>query len=77
MLINIVQNEVFLSESEAHHCKQSSTANWKRGSAKNLEIGILQENRNKDIKKLIKGMGANKTDKAIERASRTVEFSNC
>ena len=70
MLINIVQNEVFLSESEAHHCKWSSTANWKGGSAKNLEIDILQENRNKDIKKLIKGMGANKTDKAIERASR-------
>lgn len=70
MLISIVQNEVFLSESEAHQCKWASTANWKGGSHKNVEIDLLQENRNKDIKKLIKGMGANKTDKAIERASR-------
>ena len=32
----------------------------------------MQENRNRDLKKLIKGMGANKTDKAIERASKAV-----
>ena len=43
--------------------------NWKGGSAKNIEID-LQENRNKDLKNLIKGMGANKTSNAIERASR-------
>ncbi len=32
----------------------------------------MQENRNRDLKKLIKSMGANKTDKAIERASKAV-----
>ena len=70
MLISVVQNEVLLSESEAHQCKWASIANWKGGSQKNMEIDLLQENRNKDIKKLIKGMGANKTDNAIARASR-------
>ena len=31
---------------------------------------VLQENRNKDLKKQIKAMGANKTNKAIDRSSR-------
>ncbi len=45
-------------------------ANWKEGRNKNNEIDLLQENRNKDIKGLINLMGANKTEKAIERVSR-------
>ena len=70
MFINILQNEVLLSEAESHQCIWAATANWKGGQGKNIEIDILQENRNKDIKKEIWGMGANKTDKAIDRASR-------
>ncbi|XP_068685296.1 uncharacterized protein [Montipora foliosa] len=70
MLINTVQNEIFLSEAEAHQCKWASTVNWKGGAGKNMEIDLLQENRNKDIKTMIKRMGANKTDKAIANASR-------
>ena len=70
MLISVIQNEVFLSEAEAHHCMWASTANWKGGVAKNIEIDLLQENRNKDIKKAIKAMGPNKTDNAIDRSSR-------
>lgn len=70
IFINIVQNEVLLSEAESHQCTWAATANWKGGPGKNIEIDILQENRNKDIKKEIRGMGANKTDKAIDRASR-------
>lgn len=70
MFINILQNEVLLSEAESHQCIWAATANWKGGPGKNIEIDILQENRNKDIKKEIRGMGANKTDKAIDRASR-------
>lgn len=69
MLISIVQNEAFLSEAEAHQCMWASTVNWKGGASKNIEIDLLQKNMNKDIKKSIKGMGANKTDKAIENAS--------
>lgn len=49
---------------------RAATANWKGGPGKNIEIDILQENRNKDIKKEIRRIGANKTDKAIDRASR-------
>lgn len=70
MLISVIQNDVFLSEAEAHHCMWASTANWKGGVGKNIEIDLLQENRNKDIKKAIKAMGPNKTDNAIDRSSR-------
>lgn len=70
MLINIVQNNVFLSEAESHCCKWASTANWKGGPGKNMEMDLLQENSNREVKKYIKGMGANKTDKSIERMSR-------
>ena len=70
MLISIVQNDIFLLEAQAHQCIWASTANWRGGPGKNVEIDILQENRNRDIKKEIQEMGANKTDKAIERSSR-------
>jgi len=70
MLINIIQNQVFLSEAEAHQCIWASTANWKGGSSKNIEIDLLQEIINKTIKKSIYTMDANKSDKAIEKASR-------
>ena len=70
MLINVIQNEVFLSEAEAHQCIWAATVNWQGDIGKNIEIDILQENRNRDIKKQIKGMGANKTNKAIDRSSR-------
>lgn len=70
MLISTIQNEVFLSEAEAHQCIWASTANWKGGASKNIEIDLLQEVRNKSIKKSIRTMGPNKTDKAIQNASR-------
>ena len=65
-----MQNVVLPSEAESHQRNWAATANWKGGTGKNIEIDILQENRNKDIKKEIRRMGANKTDKAIDRASR-------
>jgi hypothetical protein len=70
MLISTIQNSVLLSPAEAHQCKWAALANWKGGRNKNIEIDLLQENRNKDIKGLINLMGANKTEKAIERVSR-------
>lgn len=70
MLISTIQNEVLLSPAEAHQCKWAGLANWKGGRNKNIEIDLLQENRNKDIKGLIQLMGANKTEKAIDRVSR-------
>ena len=59
-----------LSEAEAEHCKWAATVNWKGGAGKNIEIDLFQENRNAEMKKLIKSMGANKTEKAISRASK-------
>ena len=70
MFINILQCEVLLSKAEANRCKWAATVNWKGGSGKNIEMDLLQENRNSEMKKLIRAMGANKTEKAITRASK-------
>ena len=70
MLINILQCEVLLSKAEAHECKWAATVNWKGRSRKNIETDLFQENRNAEMKKLIRSMGANKAVKAIERASK-------
>ena len=63
MLINILQCKVLLSEAEAKRCKWAATVNWNGGSGKNIEMDLFQENRNCEMKKLIKSMGANKTEK--------------
>ena len=70
MLISTLQSGVLLSEAEPHRCKWAATVNWKGGHGKNVEIDLFQENRNCEMKKLIKSMGASKTGKAIERASK-------
>ena len=58
------------SHPEAHQCKWAALANWRGGKDKNIEIDLLQENRNADLKGLIRLMGANKTEKAIGRMSK-------
>ncbi len=58
MLISTVQNEVLLSSRDAHQCKWAALANLKREKDKNIEIDLLQENRNADLKGLIRLMGA-------------------
>ena len=70
MFINVLQCQILLSEAEAHRCKWAATVNWKGGAGKNIEIDLLQENQNCEIKKLIRSMGANKTENAIVRASK-------
>ena len=69
VLINILQCQVMLSEAEAHHCQWAATVNWSGGLCKNIEIDLLKENQNAELKKLIRSMGANKTEQAIFRAS--------
>ncbi len=64
VLINILQCKVL------HHCKWAATVNWNGGARKNIEIDLFQENKNFKMKKLIRAMGANKTEKAISRASK-------
>ena len=70
MLVNIMQHQILLSEAQAHQCMWASTVNWCGGYGKNVEIDLFQENRNKDMKSMIKSMGANKSEKAIHRASK-------
>ena len=70
MLINVLQCQVLLSEAEVHRCKWAATVNWNGDAGKNIEIDLFQENRNCEMKKLIQAMGANKTEKAIGRASK-------
>ncbi len=70
MLINILQCEVLLSKAEAHRCKWGATVNWKGGIGNNIEIDLFQEDRNSEMKKLVKSMGVNKIEKAITRASK-------
>ena len=70
MLINILQCEVLLSKAEAHRGKWAATVNWRGGAGHNIEIDLFQESRNCEVKKLIRSMGVNKTEKVIERASK-------
>lgn len=70
MFINIMQNDILLSEKDSHQAKWAATTNWTGGQGKNIEIDLMQENSNCCQKNLIKSMGANKTEKAILRASR-------
>ena len=65
---------MLLSKAEAHRCKRAATVNWKVGVGHNIEIDLFQENRNCEMKKLIRSMGANKTEKPIERASKASEI---
>ena len=59
-----------LCEAKAHHCQWAATVNWSGGLSKNIEIDLFQENQNAELKKLIRSMGANKTEQAIFRASK-------
>ena len=70
MLVSIMQREILLSPAEAYQCTWAATVNWSGGEGKNVEIDLFQENRNKDMKSMVKSMGANKTDKAINRSSK-------
>jgi hypothetical protein len=70
MLVNIMQGQILLSPAQAHQCMWAATVNWSGGHGKNIEIDLFQENRNKDMKYMIKSMGANKTEKAIHRSSK-------
>ena len=70
MLINILQCQVLLTEAEAHQCTWAATVNWNGGSGKNIEIDLFQENQNSEMKKMVKSMGANKSEQAIARASK-------
>ena len=58
------------STTKSHQTRWASLATLKGGLEHNMEIDLLQEVMNRELKKGIKGMGANKTPKSIERLSR-------
>ena len=70
MMVNVAQNEILLSERETQRAIWSQTVNWKGGPGKNMQAGLMQENRNNDHKASIKAMSANKTKKAVHRATK-------
>ena len=70
MLVNVMQTHILLSSAEAHRCMWAATVNWIGGPGNNVEIDLFQEIRNKDMKAMIKSMGANKTKKAIQRSRK-------
>ena len=74
MLISIVQSEAFLSQAESHQIMWAATVNWKGGKSRNIEIDLLQENRNKDLKNLIIAMGANNEVQVAVQVAVQVHF---
>ncbi|PFX17941.1 hypothetical protein AWC38_SpisGene17714 [Stylophora pistillata] len=70
MLTSAVQNEVFLTDAEAHNCGWASTANWTGGPGRNIVVNLLLKNCNKDLRKQFKLTGANKTNKTVDCLSR-------
>ena len=62
MLISVVlcENEVFLTDAEAHNCGRASTANCRGSPGRNIVVDLLLKNRNKDLRKQFKLMGTNK-----------------
>ena len=73
MLISTIQNAVLLSAVESHQCKWAALANWKGGRNKNIEIDLLQENRNKGIKGLIHLMGQTRPRKPLTELAEQQE----
>ena len=67
MLINTLQMNVLLSEAEAHECKWLLQLIRKAVLTKILKLICSKKT---EIKKLIRSMGANKTNKAISRTSK-------
>ena len=71
MMVTLAQNEISLSEREAHHAIWRQTVKWKGGRGKHIymEMDLTQENRNCDENSLIKAVGANKTEKTMKMAA--------
>ncbi|CAB3990787.1 Hypothetical predicted protein [Paramuricea clavata] len=69
-LATIRKDKAFLTKRQAHQARWASLVNSRGGSGNNIEIDLMQENLNRELKKGIRAMGANKTPKAIERFSK-------
>lgn len=70
MFVSIAQVKALTSEEMAHRLTWGRFVNWNGGQGKNIECDTVQEICNRTCKSVVKGMGANKTKKAMLRASK-------
>jgi hypothetical protein len=70
MFISIAQMEPLLFEEMAHRVTWSQYVNWNGGQGKNIACDMAQEICNRVNKDVVRGMGPNKTTKAMVRASK-------
>ena len=71
MFTSIAQIEAIVSEEMAERLTWGCFVNWHGGEGKNIANDAAQEICNDSSKDVVKGMGANKTTKAILRASQS------
>jgi len=70
MFTTLAQVQALESEQMAHRLTWGRFVNWTGGQGKNIECDTAQEICNRTCKSVVQGMGANKTDKALLRASK-------
>ncbi len=70
MFTSIAQMEALLSEEMAHRVTWGQYVNWNGGQGKNIACDMAQEICNRVSKDVVRGMGPNKTKKAMVRASK-------
>ena len=70
MFTSIVQVEALASEQMAYRLTWGQYVNWNGGQGKNVACDMVQEICNRVSKDVVKGMGANKMEKAMIRASK-------
>ena len=70
MFTSIAQVEALVSEEMAHRLTWGRFVNWHGGAGKNIACDMAQEICNRTSKDVVRGMGANKTRKAMMRASK-------
>ena len=70
MFTSIAQIEALASEEMAHRLTWGRFVNWHGGEGKNIACDMAQEICNRVSKDVVKAMGPNKTQKAMERASK-------
>ena len=71
MFTSIAQIEAIVSEEMAERLTLGRFVNWHGGEGKNIANDAAQEICNDSSKDVVKGMGTNKTTKAILRASQS------
>ena len=70
MFTSIAQVKALVSEEMAHRLTWGRFVNWHGGAGQNIACDMAQEICNRTSKDIVRGMGANKTRKAMMRASK-------